>query len=91
MKPPKGKRYSRKQVAQMKATKRSRTFANPASVQVGTIRESGGKRKGKAMKRPSTLFRNGTVTRPMLDNAPTDAMAHVNSRGAVKRLDYRRD
>lgn len=84
------KRLSRRQALAKKAAKRKRIYTNPAAIRVGTVKQSGGKRKGRSMKRPSTVFRSGTVTREMLDNAPGDALAYVNATGRVKRLDYTR-
>jgi len=60
---------------------------------VATRRESGGKRKGRHMKREPITYRNATLVRSDIDSAldvDSEALAYVNGAGRVKRLDYSR-
>jgi hypothetical protein len=56
-------------------------------------RESGGKRKGRSMRKSATQTRDTNVTRTMIESAldvDTSAQVQVNRRGEVKLIVYRR-
>ena len=68
---------------------KKRTLRDASAFGVSTIKTSGGKRKGRSMKRKPSEVRIGYITKRELVNAPESADVYVDSRGRVHMIEWR--
>jgi hypothetical protein len=65
-----------------------RTTRDGRDFGVSVIRASGGKRKGKSMKRKPSEVRVGYITREQLQNAPAGADVWIDSKGKGRMIEW---